>query len=90
MVATDVAQRGLDIKDVKFVVNYDMPKTIEDYVHRIGRTGRAGSTGTAITYFAYDFYAPEKVRMAKALVQAMKDVGQTAPEKLREIATQRS
>lgn len=89
LVATDVAQRGLDIKDVKYVVNYDMPKTIEDYVHRIGRTGRAGATGTAITYFSYDFYAPEKVRMAKALCGAMRDVGQAAPDKLKQIAQQR-
>ncbi|KAJ2760084.1 ATP-dependent RNA helicase dbp2, partial [Coemansia nantahalensis] len=49
MVATDVASRGLDIKDVKFVINYDFPNNVEDYVHRIGRTGRAGASGTAIT-----------------------------------------
>lgn len=39
LVATDVASRGLDIKDIEFVINFDMPKIIEDYVHRIGRTG---------------------------------------------------
>ena len=39
LIATDVASRGLDIKDIEIVVNYDMPKVIEDYVHRIGRTG---------------------------------------------------
>lgn len=39
LVATDVASRGLDIKDIEFVINFDMPKMIEDYVHRIGRTG---------------------------------------------------
>ena len=49
LVATDVAQRGLDIKDVAYVINYDCPTTGEAYVHRIGRTGRAGSTGTAYT-----------------------------------------
>jgi len=42
LVATDVASRGLDVKDVMYVINYDMPKQIEDYVHRIGRTARAG------------------------------------------------
>lgn len=51
MVATDVASRGLDIKEIKFVVNYDFPMSIEDYVHRIGRTGRAGSKGSSFTFF---------------------------------------
>lgn len=49
LVATDVAGRGLDINDVKYVLNYDMPNKIENYCHRIGRTGRAGKSGTAIT-----------------------------------------
>ena len=39
LIATDVASRGLDVKDIEYVINYDMPKVIEDYVHRIGRTG---------------------------------------------------
>ena len=43
MIATDVAARGLDVKEVKAVVNYDFPSNTEDYVHRIGRTGRAGA-----------------------------------------------
>ncbi|XP_061186099.1 probable ATP-dependent RNA helicase DDX23 [Saccostrea echinata] len=50
LVATDVAGRGIDIKDVSLVINYDMAKSIEDYTHRIGRTGRAGKTGVAITF----------------------------------------
>ena len=49
LVATDVAARGLDIKDVPAVFNYDVPFNPEDYVHRIGRTGRAGATGVAVT-----------------------------------------
>uniref|UniRef100_A0A1B6F3I5 Probable ATP-dependent RNA helicase DDX23 n=2 Tax=Proconiini TaxID=565685 RepID=A0A1B6F3I5_9HEMI len=50
LVATDVAGRGIDIKDVSMVINYDMAKTIEDYTHRIGRTGRAGKTGVAVSF----------------------------------------
>ena len=45
-----MAGRGIDIKDVSLVLNYDMAKTIEDYTHRIGRTGRAGKSGKAITF----------------------------------------
>lgn len=51
MVATDVAARGLDVKDIDLVINYDFPQTVEDYVHRIGRTGRNGAKGEAITFF---------------------------------------
>lgn len=54
LVATDVAGRGIDIKDVSIVINYDMAKTIEDYTHRIGRTGRAGKTGCAISFCTKD------------------------------------
>ncbi len=50
LVATDVASRGLDVDKVTHVVNYSVPRELEDYTHRIGRTGRAGRTGTAITF----------------------------------------
>jgi len=50
LVATDVAQRGLDVEGISHVVNYDVPMDPEDYVHRIGRTGRAGAVGTAVTF----------------------------------------
>uniref|UniRef100_A0A1L8DJ62 Probable ATP-dependent RNA helicase DDX23 n=1 Tax=Nyssomyia neivai TaxID=330878 RepID=A0A1L8DJ62_9DIPT len=54
LVATDVAGRGIDIKDVSLVINYDMAKSIEDYTHRIGRTGRAGKNGVAISFLTKD------------------------------------
>ena len=50
LVCTDVAARGLDIKDVPAVFNHDLPFNPEDYVHRIGRTGRAGASGLAISF----------------------------------------
>jgi superfamily II DNA/RNA helicase len=50
LVATDVAARGIDIRDVTHVINFDLPRSAEDYVHRIGRTGRAGASGVAISF----------------------------------------
>src|SRR3989344_2760325 len=50
LLATDIASRGLDIKDVSHVINYDLPGTYEDYIHRIGRTGRANKKGNALTF----------------------------------------
>ncbi len=54
MVATDIAARGIDIKELHMVINYDLPDVAETYVHRIGRTGRAGCTGTALTFCSQD------------------------------------
>lgn len=54
LVATDVAARGLDISELPYVVNYELPTAPEDYVHRIGRTGRAGASGVAISLMAYE------------------------------------
>lgn len=50
LVATDVAARGIDVADITHVINFDLPKFAEDYVHRIGRTGRAGASGTAVSF----------------------------------------
>merc|ERR1712150_387030 len=54
LVATDVAGRGIDIKDVSMVINYDMAKTIDSYTHRIGRTGRAGKSGISVTFLTQE------------------------------------
>lgn len=89
LIATDVAQRGLDIKDVTYVVNYDVPKTLEDYIHRIGRTGRAGAKGTAVTFFPAESYTPDMIRMARGIAKQMRDVGQTPPESLLELTGSR-
>ncbi|PFH34272.1 putative ethylene-responsive RNA helicase [Besnoitia besnoiti] len=90
LLATDVASRGLDIQDIKFVINYDVPKNIESYIHRIGRTGRAGNKGTAISFFQYDFYSPEKVTMARKISEVMRAVGQDPPEELQRIGASRA
>lgn len=71
MTATDVAARGLDVKDVKYVINYDFPGSLEDYVHRIGRTGRAGAKGTA-----YTFFTAANARFAKDLIAVLEEAGQ--------------
>jgi ATP-dependent RNA helicase RhlE len=54
LIATDIAARGLDIEGISHVVNYDVPRNPEDYIHRIGRTGRAEATGDAVTFVAFD------------------------------------
>ncbi|KAA8540773.1 hypothetical protein F0562_024308 [Nyssa sinensis] len=71
MTATDVAARGLDVKDIKCVINYDFPSTLEDYVHRIGRTGRAGAKGAAFTFFTH-----ANARFARDLVKILQEAGQ--------------
>ena len=62
LVATDIAQRGLDVSGISHVINYDVPQQPEDYVHRIGRTGRAASTGDAFT-----FMAPDEIAMVRSI-----------------------
>lgn len=81
LVATDVAARGLDVEDVKYVINYDYPNSSEDYVHRIGRTGRCQQTGTA-----YAFFTSANQRQAKDLVAVLEEAGQNINPKLQEMA----
>ncbi len=78
MVATSVASRGLDVKDLVLVVNYDCPNHHEEYVHRVGRTGRAGRKGTAVTFISpvnEEQYAPD-------LIKALKQSGAVVPKDL--------
>ncbi|KAG7102418.1 ATP-dependent RNA helicase DBP3 like protein [Verticillium longisporum] len=82
MVATDVAARGLDIPEVKLVVNVTFPLTIEDYVHRIGRTGRAGKTGEAITLFTVQDKAH-----SGSLINILKGANQPVPDELFKFGT---
>ena len=79
LVATDVASRGLDFPNVSYVFNYDMPKNIEDYIHRIGRTGRVGNKGKAIS-----FYNDNNRQIGEALVNELKKSGQKIPDFLEE------
>ena len=83
LVATDVAARGLDIKEVQTVVNFDMPNNAEDYVHRIGRTGRAGKTGTAVSFFTR-----KNAKMGRDLMKLVRDAGQEVPQALADMAAQ--
>ncbi|KAL9242428.1 hypothetical protein vseg_016423 [Gypsophila vaccaria] len=81
IVATDVAARGLDIPCVAHVINYDLPRDIEHYVHRIGRTGRAGKSGLATAFFC------DKDRpISKALAELMEEANQSVPSWLTEYA----
>merc|ERR1712020_258820 len=78
LVATGVASRGLDIKEVKHVVNYDLPKEIEEYVHRIGRTGRLGNTGKATSFF--DSGRSEDQGIAPSMAKILSDAQQEVPD----------
>ncbi|CAA6656877.1 unnamed protein product [Spirodela intermedia] len=81
LIATSIAARGLDVKELELVVNYDVPNHYEDYVHRVGRTGRAGRKGCAVT-----FISEEEERYATDLVKALELSEQAVPEDLKALA----
>ncbi|XP_062195472.1 DEAD-box ATP-dependent RNA helicase 42-like [Phragmites australis] len=81
LIATSVAARGLDVKELELVVNYDVPNHYEDYVHRVGRTGRAGRKGCAVT-----FISEEEERYTPDLVKALELSEQAVPEDLKSLA----
>ncbi|KAF8974340.1 P-loop containing nucleoside triphosphate hydrolase protein [Flammula alnicola] len=81
VIATSVAARGLDVKQLKLVINYDCPNHMEDYVHRAGRTGRAGNKGTCVT-----FITPEQERYSVDIYRALKASNATVPKELEDLA----
>ena len=80
LIATSVAARGLDVKQLTLVVNFDSPNHLEDYVHRVGRTGRAGNIGTAVT-----FITPDQERYAVEIARALKQSSQPVPDAVKEL-----
>lgn len=81
LIATSIAARGLDVKELELVINYDVPNHYEDYVHRVGRTGRAGRKGCAVT-----FLSGEDERYAPDLVKALELSNQVVPDDLKALA----
>ncbi|KAF4025035.1 hypothetical protein G4228_017060 [Cervus hanglu yarkandensis] len=77
LIATDLASRGLDVHDVTHVYNYDFPRNIEEYVHRVGRTGRAGRTGVSITLITRNDW-----KIAGELINILERANQSVPEDL--------
>jgi ATP-dependent RNA helicase DDX5/DBP2 len=83
LVATDVAARGLDIDDIRIVVNFDFPKEMDSYIHRVGRTGRAGKKGLAVSFFV----AEKNARLARELIQILTRSQQVVPDALQALAS---
>ncbi|KAM0671538.1 hypothetical protein OCOL_001328 [Ordospora colligata] len=75
LIATSIAARGIDVKDIKLVINYDIPKDIKEYIHRIGRTGREGKAGKSISF--YDRSVSNEFR--NALIEILKESGNEIP-----------
>ncbi|XP_039255710.2 uncharacterized protein LOC120332512 [Styela clava] len=84
LIASDVAARGLDVSDIQFVVNYDLPNNIDSYIHRVGRTARAGKKGKAIS-----FITVEDLDMARPLINVLEDVDHPVPDILHHLTEKR-
>ncbi|VCX36852.1 unnamed protein product [Gulo gulo] len=82
--ATDVASRGLDVEDVKFVINYDYPISSEDYIHRIGRSAHSTRTGTA-----YTFFTPNNIKQVRDLISVLHEANQAINPKLLQLVKDR-
>lgn len=84
VIATDVASRGLDVNNIKYVINYDFPQTVADYIHRVGRTGRAGRKGTAHTLFTQ-----AEAALASEFIGVLRRAGQKIDPKLANMSSRR-
>jgi len=85
VIATDVASRGIDVKDIDIVINYNMPPNIESYIHRIGRTARAGKKGLSLT-----FLTPNDQPVLKDLIDVLEKAGQPTPPEILQLNPMRS
>lgn len=81
LIATDVASRGIDIEDITYVVNYDFPRNIEEYVHRVGRTGRANRLGTSLSFMTRQDWGS-----AAELIAILEEADQEVLPELQEMA----
>ena len=81
LIATDVASRGIDIEDITYVVNYDFPRNIEEYVHRVGRTGRANRLGTSLSFMTRRDWGS-----AAELIEILKEANQEVSPELQDMA----
>ncbi len=83
LIATDVASRGLDVKDITHVINYDLPTEIEAYIHRVGRTGRAGRSGDSLSFVDLDMDRG----LLKSLVNVLKESDQPVPVQMHQFTS---
>lgn len=84
LIASDVAARGLDVSDIEYVVNYDLPSNIDNYIHRVGRTARAGKKGKAVNFMTID-----DLYMTQPLIKVLEDVGHEIPDVLHSLNQKR-